>query len=1113
MSESYSQLIEKLDKFIRKYYKNQLLKGAILFMTFLLAFFLILAVGEYFAYFNSAVRTILFYSFVSLNVIVIVRLVIIPLLGLYRIGKIITYEQAANIIGKHFKEVDDKLLNTLQLKNTSFETSSIELVNASIDQKISSLRPIPFGAAIDLKINRKFLKYFLPPAIILVVILFASPAVLTEPAKRYYKYSTFFEKQAPFQFNILNKNMDVVQQQDFLLDVKMAGDDIPNEMFVVYNGNEYKLSKENVVSFHYTFKNVQKDLVFYLKADEFRSREYTIKVIPKPIILDFGVYLNYPAYTGKKNETIQNSGDLSVPAGTSISWSLKTKDTKKILLHFFDNKILLDPVRSETFLFTRTFLQSQNYSVITQNQYITSNDSLTYSINVIPDAYPMIDVKEYRDSVYNSHLYFKGFIKDDYGFNKLLFKYHKLKMGEDDDNTELATPITINKLINQGEFYYYFDVSSLDIAPGDQIEYYFEVWDNDGVNGSKATKSSKMVFRIPTTEELEKQTDENNEDLKNKMDQAIKDLSLLQKQADEISQKMLDKKNLNWQDRKQIEDMLIKQQQLQQNVEDLKDKLHENNVKEQQYRVPDSSILEKQKQLEELFNKLMSDEMKDLFKQMQEMLDKLDKNKVNDMLDKIKMSNKDLEKELDRNLELFKQLEFEKKMTETTDKLQKLAEEQKKLSEKTADENQNQQNLLDEQKKINDDFNGIKQDLKELEKKNSELEDPKALKNTDDKQNSIQQELNNSKSNLENNKRKNASKSQKSAGDQMSELGNELQKMLEEMQQEEAAEDEQTLRQLLENLIKVSFSQENLIDRLKVTNINDPKFLSIMDKQKELKDDLKMIEDSLFALSKRQPIIEPAINKEISAINENVAKILESLHNRNVPQAQKWQQYVMTSVNNLALMLAESLEQMQQQMQSMQSKSCNKKGGKCKKPGNGKPSASSMKQLQDQLNKQMEALKKQLENGQKPGKDGQSMSEQLAKMAAQQEAIRKMLQQYGEDQKKEGVGNDGEISEMMKKMEETESDLVNKILNNETLKRQQEILTRLLESEKADKERELDEKRKSNEAIEKNYSNPNQFFEYNRLKSKELELLKTIPVTLTPFFKYKTNEYFYKFED
>jgi len=1115
MTESYSQLIAKLDLFIRKYYKNQLLKGLILCLTFLIAFFLVLSILEYFAYFNSNVRTVLFYAFLSINAIVLIKLIIIPLFGLYRIGKIISYEQAAGIIGKHFKEVDDKLLNTLQLKQAdSYQASSMELINASIDQKIKKLKPVPFNAAIDFKINKKFLKFLLPPAIVLLVILIASPAVVTEPTKRFYNHADFFEKKAPFEFNILNKNLEVIQQQDFLLDVKLTGDDIPNELFVVYNGNEYKLTKENVVLFHYTFKNIQKDQVFYLKTEEFRSKEYTLKVIPKPIILDFEVMLNYPAYTGKKNETIQNSGDLSVPAGTNISWRLKTKDTKKIFLRFFDKSVSLDPVENETFYFSRNFLLSQNYTVITKNQFITSKDSLSYSINVIPDAYPMIDVKEYRDSLYNSHLYFKGLIKDDYGFNKLLFKYRKLKNDDDNNNVEISKNIVINKLINQGEFYHYFDISTLDIAPGDQIEYYFEIWDNDGVNGSKATRSSKMIFKIPTNEELEKQSDENSEELKNKVDQAIKDISLLQKQADDINQKMLDKKNLNWQERKQIEDLLIRQQQLQQNVEDIKEQLHENNIKDQQFQKPDSNILEKQKQLEELFNKLMTDEMKELFKQMQEMLDKLDKSRINEMLDKIKMSNKDLEKELDRNLELFKQLEFEKKMTEAIEKLQKLADEQKKLSEKTDDEKQNQQELLDEQKRINDDFNQVKQDLKDLEKKNNELEDPKNLQNTDEKQNSIQQELNNSKSNLENNKRKNASKSQKNAGDQMEELSNELQKMQEEMQEEELAEDEQSLRQLLENLIKVSFGQENLINRLKITTINDPKYLNIMDKQKELKDDLKMIEDSLFALSKRQSMIEPIVNKEISAINSNVVKILDALHNRNNPQAQKWQQFVMTSVNNLALLLAESLEQMQQQMQSMSSKSCKKKGGKCSKPGSGKPSASSMKKMQEQLNKQIEGLKKQLENGQKPGQNGQkSMSEQLARLAAEQEAIRKMLQQYGEDQKKEGAGNSGEISEMMKKMEQTETDLVNKMLSNETLKRQQEILTRLLESEKAEKERELDEKRKSNEAIEKNYSNPNQFFEYNRLKSKELELLKTIPVTLTPFFKYKTNEYFYKFED
>ena len=72
-------------------------------------------------------------------------------------------------------------------------------------------------------------------------------------------------------------------------------------------------------------------------------------------------------------------------------------------------------------------------------------------------------------------------------------------------------------------------------------------------------------------------------------------------------------------------------------------------------------------------------------------------------------------------------------------------------------------------------------------------------------------------------------------------------------------------------------------------------------------------------------------------------------------------------------------------------------------------------------------------------------------------------------------------------MEETEKDLVNKQLNNETMRRQQEILTKLLESEKAEREREQDEQRKSNEAKNQELSNPNQYSEYRKQKEKEIE--------------------------
>lgn len=101
----------------------------------------------------------------------------------------------------------------------------------------------------------------------------------------------------------------------------------------------------------------------------------------------------------------------------------------------------------------------------------------------------------------------------------------------------------------------------------------------------------------------------------------------------------------------------------------------------------------------------------------------------------------------------------------------------------------------------------------------------------------------------------------------------------------------------------------------------------------------------------------------------------------------------------------------------------------------------------------------------------------------------------------------------MNEMEKTETDLVNKILTGETLKRQQDILTRLLKSENAELEREKEKKRESIEAINQNYRNPDEFFQYKKLKSNEVELLRTIPPSLKPFYKNKVNAYFFNFDE
>jgi hypothetical protein len=342
--------------------------------------------------------------------------------------------------------------------------------------------------------------------------------------------------------------------------------------------------------------------------------------------------------------------------------------------------------------------------------------------------------------------------------------------------------------------------------------------------------------------------------------------------------------------------------------------------------------------------------------------------------------------------------------------------------------------------------------------------------------------------------------------------------MQQEMVQEGMEEDIDALRDILENLIQLSFDQENLIEKVSSINTNDPQYTDLIREQKNIKDNLQLVEDSLFALSKRQIMIEPFISKEISTINQNIDKSLENLNNRRSSQSAEKQQYIMTSINNLALMLSETLNQMMQSM--MQSSSCKSscKSGK-PKPGAGQSSMKSMRQLQEQLNKQIESLKAgKNENGKdkngKPGNQSKSMSEQLARMAAQQEAIRSQMQQYADQLEKEGnFGGSKELKKIMNEMERTEIELVNKMLTQETLFRQQDILTRLLNSEKAELEREKEERRESNEAKNKIYRNPGEISKYNGKQINEVELLKTMPPSLKQFYKSKVNQYFYNFEE
>jgi hypothetical protein len=458
----------------------------------------------------------LFFSFLLSTILVLINYIAIPLLKLNKIGQVISYDQAATIIGNHFTNVQDKLLNVLQLQSNQILSGSSELLVASIDQKINELKPVPFTTAVDINENKKYLKYVLPLLLLTTTIFIIWPQVITKSTRRLVNYQTYYEKEMPFQFTIQNKSLQALQTQDYDLEVKINGNQLPNEVFINVKGIEYKLEKENNTLFKYTFSNLQANTIFQLEAAGFSSKEYELKVLPKPTLMQFNLQLIYPGYLNKPNETIANTGDLQIPQGTKVNWLFNTKNTDHLQIKFTDSLASPNKNNANQFQFSRKFFQSNNYTIKALNQFVLSaSDSVNYSINVIPDQYPTIDVSEKLDSLNPKNIYFSGQVKDDYGFNRLTF--HFKKSGTDTSGKATETngsyPISLNKTQVAQPYFYFLDAAQFNLQPGDKIEYYFEVFDNDGVNGAKSAKTQLMVFKAPTKDEINQNTEKNNSEI------------------------------------------------------------------------------------------------------------------------------------------------------------------------------------------------------------------------------------------------------------------------------------------------------------------------------------------------------------------------------------------------------------------------------------------------------------------------------------------------------------------------------------------------------------------------------------------------------------------------
>ncbi len=1129
MGDGISIINKKLSAFKTRHYVNLSLRGVLLTLLLTLFYFLIAALLEYNLWLSGWARFTIFFLFFALVAFCIFRFLKNPLAWwLYRRG--IGQEESAKIIGSYFPTIKDRLLNVIQLSGSSSQTPLLE---AGINQKSRLFENVSFESAIDLKENRKLIKYFSIPLILILLILIINRGILTQSTQRIVQFNREFSPQAPFKFNIINKSLSAFFNEDFTLVVYLTGEALPEAVYLKSNALRLKLTNTNSGEFSYTFEKVQNEVPFQLEASGFYSDAYTIRIVNRPELMQLKMKLDFPRYLGRRGEELVNAGNLEVPEGTQITWHITTINTARASLLFSSSKVpnSMETSDDQIFTFSKGFNNPDQYWIDLENEESKNKDKITYGIEVVKDRFPQISVDHFKDSILFTTLYLGGQIADDYGVTQLVLNYQTVIDGKA-DNKKITIPLSSNQV--RQNFFYQWHLDSLDLKPGDKLNYYLQVWDNDGVNGRKSTKSATYNFDLPGEEKMKEGITKSQISAENKIDQSLKKAKELRETIDEAQQKLKGKQTLDWQDKKMLEDLINQKQNLDQMINEIQKQNALLEQKKEALSEQDEKIREKSEQIQKLMDELLDDETKKLFQELEKLLkENSDISQMQKMLDKMNRKEINLEKELERTLQLFKELQYDYKLDQAIQQIKEQTEKQEELLKKTEElasdkkdygnkgkeggekkneiakspektgdnvesskstEETESQKLAEEQEKLSKELGKFEETLEELEKMAEDLDKPADTPSEDDK-NQVKESQKESKESLKEGRPKKSVEPQKKSISKMKQMKQQLEGMENSMEMEMNMENLEALRQVIHGLIKLSYDQESLMKDFNQVQQIDPKYIQLSQNQLKVKDDSKVLEDSLLALAKRDPFMGSVVTREVGELNSHLDKTTEHIRERRKPNASTEMQLSMTSINNLALLLNDHFDMMMDAM-------ANAKPGKSKKKNKG--NQPSLSQMQQRINEKIQELK----NG---SKEGRQYSEELAKMAAEQERIRRALQEMQEKLKKEGGKTPG--SDLPGKMEQTEMDLVNKQITEQTLRRQKEILTRLLETEKSMREQNLDEERKGETAKDYDKEIPRVFEEYLRLKEKEVELLKTVPLKLYPYYKKEVNEYFKRIEN
>ncbi len=958
-------------------------------------------------------------------------------------------------VGYCFPEIKDRLADAIQvfrLRDDKTYGTSSSLAQISLQSVYEKIKSFDFKRTA----SKKPLIQSLRMGTIMVAfsmtnfILF--PNTLGNALIRLSHPHQDFSTPLSFRLDIHPGNARIIEGEDVNITITSEGD-APLEISLVLQEEGDRITKRLLqYPYHYLIASVRRDFDYFIEADPFRSETYQIDVIQRPLVRTLQVKLIPPSYTRMGIMELEtNSGEIKIVQGTKVLLSVTAnKFLSQSFIHMEKGGEKMMAIHAQKAEGEFVVQQDDRYWIgLVDTLGLENVNPISYPITLQPDLHPIARIlfparNVNLDEGMTIPLTLEG--EDDFGISLCQLGYwiHK---GEITNSTEkqpllLPLPFTQNEPVKVLQNFDW-NVSSLDLFPEDIISYQFEVWDNDRISGPKQARSSIYTARFPSILEIFQEVEKEQSNQIENLDDIYSESQILREKLEQISEELKSGKELEWEERKNLENMGQEQARMEEEVQNLQTKLDDLINRMEKNDLLSLETLEKYQELQQLFKEITTPELTETMKKLQEALETVNQDILKEAMNNFKISQDNFLKAIERTISILKKLKIEQKVDELAKRMEDLIQRQGSINEELNQEKETiEQKLIRREQQIEENSESLRQEMDKLSEMMNELSGMpisqlEAIMNTMDQQdlsgqlNQMQQMMQAGKTE----QAKNAGAGAQQTMQSLSEMMKELQESMKNSQKEKVAD---ALKRASYRLLQLSTGQEDLMAQTSEGKVSESQSA---ERQLSLLSGLNQVVDSLVQLSHETFFVTPEMGRALGKAQTQMNNALEMMAQSDGQQnAQGHQGQAMGALNETVMALQNALEQL--------SSSGSGLGLEELMMGLEK-----MSQLQLGINQQTMDL---FQDGQLSLEDQAAMGRLAAEQAAVKKTMEDLLREFGDNSE-----ITGRLDQMVEDMESVVQELQQQRASQETIQRQERILSRLLDAQHSVRKQDYSRKRES----------------------------------------------------